>query len=38
MESVGVKVDRGKLEYGKVQAKSRQVVKTLTGGVASLPH
>lgn len=36
MESVGVGVDRASLDYGKVQAKSRQVVKTLTGGVASL--
>ena len=36
MESVGVGVDRASLDYGKVQAKSRQVVKTLTSGVASL--
>jgi len=36
MESVGIGVDRASLDYGKVQAKSRQVVKTLTGGVASL--
>ena len=36
MESVGVSVDRTSLDYGKVQAGSRQVVKTLTGGVAAL--
>ena len=33
MENVGVGVDRGSLNYSKVQKKSRQVVKTLTGGV-----
>ncbi|MEH6826194.1 MAG: dihydrolipoyl dehydrogenase [Motiliproteus sp.] len=36
MEAVGVKVDRSGLDYSAVQAKSRQVVKTLTGGVAGL--
>ncbi len=36
MEAVGVGVDRSNLDYGKVQANSRAVVKTLTGGVASL--
>lgn len=36
MEHVGVSIERSSLDYGKVQAKSRQVVKTLTGGVASL--
>jgi len=36
MESVGVAVDRSGLDYGKVQANSREVVKTLTGGVAGL--
>jgi len=36
MEQVGVKVGRSGLDYSKVQAKSRDVVKTLTGGVAGL--
>ncbi len=36
MEAVGVTVDRSGLDYAKVQANSRQVVKTLTGGVAGL--
>ncbi|MGI9284953.1 MAG: dihydrolipoyl dehydrogenase [Pseudomonadales bacterium] len=36
MEAVGVEVDRSNLDYAKVQANSRSVVKTLTGGVASL--
>ncbi len=36
MEAIGIKVDRSKLDYKKVQANSRGVVKTLTGGVAGL--
>lgn len=36
MESVGVSVDRSSLDYAAVHAKSRVVVKTLTGGVAGL--
>jgi len=36
MEQVGVKIGRSGLNYAHVQAKSRQVVKTLTGGVAGL--
>ncbi|MDA8961786.1 FAD-dependent oxidoreductase, partial [Congregibacter sp.] len=36
MESVGVTVDRSSLDYGAVQQKSREVVKTLSGGVAGL--
>lgn len=36
MEAVGVTVDRASLDYGAVQGKSREVVKTLTGGVAGL--
>lgn len=36
MEQVGVKIGRSGLNYSQVQAKSRQVVKTLTGGVAGL--
>jgi dihydrolipoamide dehydrogenase len=36
MEKVGVAVDRSSLDYSKVHANSRKVVKTLTGGVASL--
>ncbi len=36
MEAVGVSVDRGSLDYAKVQANSRAVVKTLTNGVAGL--
>ncbi len=36
MEAVGVSVDRTTLDYAAVQAKSREVVKTLTGGVAGL--
>jgi dihydrolipoamide dehydrogenase len=36
MEAVGVAVDRSMLDYARVQANSRGVVKTLTGGVAGL--
>lgn len=36
MEAVGVKIDRSGLDYAAVQAGSRDVVKTLTGGVAGL--
>jgi dihydrolipoamide dehydrogenase len=36
MESVGVQVDRSGLDYAAVQRCSRDVVKTLTGGVAGL--
>lgn len=36
MEQVGVAIDRSGLDYAQVQAKSRSVVKTLTGGVAGL--
>jgi dihydrolipoamide dehydrogenase len=36
MENVGVTIDRGTLDYAKVQANSRNVVKTLTGGVRGL--
>jgi dihydrolipoyl dehydrogenase len=36
MEQVGVAVDRSGLDYSQVHAKSRQVVKTLTGGVSGL--
>jgi dihydrolipoamide dehydrogenase len=36
MEAVGVTVDRATLDYAAVQGRSRQVVKTLTGGVAGL--
>lgn len=36
MEAVGVGVDRSGLDYAKVHASSRQVVKTLTNGVRSL--
>lgn len=36
MEAIGVGVDRESLNYQKVQDNSRQVVKTLTGGVAGL--
>lgn len=36
MERVGVHVDRGGLDYAKVQAESRGVVNKLTGGVESL--
>ena len=36
MESVGVRVDRSGLDYAAVQAGSREVVKTLTGGVTGL--
>ncbi len=36
MESIGVQVDRSALDYSKVQAKSRGVVKTLTTGVKHL--
>ena len=34
MERVGVAVDRSGLDYAAVQASSRKVVNTLTGGVA----
>jgi dihydrolipoamide dehydrogenase len=36
MEAVGVSVSRDSLDYGAVQGKSREVVKTLTNGVAGL--
>jgi len=36
MEAVGIIVDRSGLDYAQVQANSREVVKTLTGGVAGL--
>jgi len=36
MEAVGVGIDRKGLDYTKVQANSRQVVKTLTNGVSGL--
>ncbi len=36
MEDVGVTVDRSTLDYASVQANSRKVVKTLTGGVSGL--
>ena len=36
MEAVGVKVDRTALDYSSVQGNSRNVVETLTGGVAGL--
>lgn len=36
MEAVGVRVDRDSLDYAAVQKKSREVVATLTGGVAGL--
>jgi len=36
MEAVGVTVNRDSLDYGAVQKKSRDVVATLTGGVAGL--
>lgn len=36
MESVGVTVNRDSLDYAAVQWKSREVVKTLTNGVAGL--
>lgn len=36
MESIGVKVDRSGLDFKKVYAKSRDVVKTLSGGVSHL--
>ena len=36
MQAVGVTVDASTLDYGKVQAGSRKVVRTLTDGVASL--
>ena len=36
MEAVGVSVDRSGLDYSQVQASSRAVVKTLTGGVSGL--
>ena len=36
MEAVGVTIDRGSLDYAKVHARSRAVVKTLTNGVGAL--
>ena len=36
MEAVGVSVGRDGLDYGAVQGRSREVVKTLTNGVAGL--
>ena len=36
MEAVGVSIDRSGLDYKQVQAKSRDVVKTLVSGVAGL--
>ncbi len=36
MEKVGVKIDRSGLDYHKVHAKSRDVVKALTSGVSQL--
>ena len=36
MESLGVKIDRSGFQYAKVQGKSREVAKTLAGGVAFL--
>lgn len=36
MEAVGVRVDRNSLNYAAVQGKSREVVNTLTNGVAGL--
>jgi dihydrolipoamide dehydrogenase len=36
MEAVGVTVDRSTLDYAAVHGRSREVVKTLTGGVAGL--
>lgn len=36
MEAVGVTIDRKSLDYAAVQANSRKVVKTLTGGVSGL--
>ena len=36
LEAVGVSVDRSTLDYSAVQANSRKVVKTLTGGVRGL--
>ncbi len=36
MEAVGVQVDRESLDYAKVQTRSRQAVKALTGGVSGL--
>ncbi len=36
MEAVGVTVDRSSLDYSKVHAKSRAVVRTLTNGVSAL--
>ncbi len=36
VEAVGVRVDRSGLDYAAVQQKSRNVVETLTGGVAGL--
>jgi dihydrolipoamide dehydrogenase len=36
MEQIGVAIDRSSMDYSKVHGNSRKVVKTLTGGVASL--
>jgi dihydrolipoamide dehydrogenase len=36
MEAVGVSIDRSSLDYTRVHANSRQVVKTLTNGVSGL--
>src|SRR5210317_829046 len=36
MESVGVSIGRDSVDYSAVQGKSRDVVKTLTNGVAGL--
>jgi dihydrolipoamide dehydrogenase len=36
MEAVGIGIDRSSLDYARVQANSRQVVKTLTSGVSGL--
>ncbi len=36
MEAVGVSIDRGSLDYAAVQGRSREVVGTLTNGVAGL--
>ena len=36
VEAVGVGIDRSTLDYAAVQSRSRQVVKTLTNGVAGL--
>jgi len=36
MEALGVTIDRSTLDFSKVYASSRQVVATLTGGIAAL--